>query len=59
VDVSYKALTGSLTHYAARALYTEMEMFIPIEHALPAIQEWRCVHYYYLPNDSIHLFMIC
>ena len=41
VDVSYKALTGSRDHYKSRNLYTEMEMFVPIERSLDAVKEFR------------------
>lgn len=41
VDVSFKALTNSLSHYKARALYTEMEMFVPLEHLPSAIADFR------------------
>lgn len=40
VDVSYKALTDSASHYAARSLYTEMEMFIPVEHTMAAVADY-------------------
>jgi len=39
-DVSYKTLTDSLPHYLNRSLYTEMEMFIPIEHTQAAVQDF-------------------
>ncbi len=41
VDVSFKALTDSLSHYRARALYTEMEMFVPLDHLPSAIADFR------------------
>lgn len=41
VDVSYKALCGSAAHYAARKLYTEMEMFVPTETVLNVIAAFR------------------
>ena len=40
-DVSYKALCGSRSHYKARVLYTEMEMFVPIDEVGAAIAEFR------------------
>ena len=40
VDVSYKALTGSRDHYKSRNLYTEMEMFVPVERSLDAVKEF-------------------
>jgi hypothetical protein len=39
-DWSYKALTDSYTHYMERDLYTEMEMFIPVENTLPAVVDY-------------------
>ena len=41
VDMSYKALTGSRDHYKSRNLYTEMEMFVPIERSLDAVKDFR------------------
>lgn len=41
VDVSYKALCGSQEHYLRRSLYTEMEMFVPIDKVIDAIKEFR------------------
>ena len=40
VDVSYKTLVDSLDHYDNRTLYTEMEMFIPVEDVLPAVADF-------------------
>ena len=40
VDVSYKALVDSYDAYENRTLYTEMEMFIPSESAVPAMREF-------------------
>lgn len=40
VDLSYKTLTDSLQHYNDRSLYTEMEMFVPVENTLQAVQEF-------------------
>jgi FAD/FMN-containing dehydrogenase len=39
-DVSYKALTDSEFRYESREIYTEMEMFIPIEYAEAAVQDF-------------------
>lgn len=39
-DVSYKTLTDSLYHYDKRSLYTEMEMFIPIEDTTDAVNDF-------------------
>ena len=39
-DVSYKALTDSLAGYEARTLYTEMEMFIPVEDTEAAVRDF-------------------
>lgn len=42
-DVSYKCLTDSAEHFASRTLYTEMEMFVPLEHSIEAVRafiEW-------------------
>lgn len=41
VDLSYKALTDSESHYEARSLYTEMEMFIPYEYTMEAVEAYR------------------
>ena len=41
VDVSYKALCGSRQHYASRNLYTEMEMFVPVEISSAAVKAFR------------------
>lgn len=40
VDVVYKALTDSWEHYNSRALYTEMEMFIPAKLSADAVREF-------------------
>jgi len=40
VDVSYKTLVDSLERYDNRTLYTEMEMFVPVEDALAAINDF-------------------
>jgi len=58
VDVSYKTMCGSPSHYAARNLYTEMEMFIPVEHTANAIADFRKFQAQVLPahNSSIGLF---
>jgi len=58
VDVSYKAMCGSAAHYAARNLYTEMEMFIPTEHISAAIADFRAFQAKVLPqhNSSVELF---
>ena len=40
-DVSYKALCGSPAHYAARNLYTEMEMFVPLAFVGAAVAQFR------------------
>lgn len=39
-DVSYKALTDSEARYNAREIYTEMEMFIPIEYHIDAVNDY-------------------
>ena len=39
-DVSYKTLTDSLDRYLNRSLYTEMEMFIPVEFTLDAVRDF-------------------
>lgn len=39
-DVSYKTLTDSLPHYLERSLYTEMEMFIPVEYTEAAVKDF-------------------
>jgi hypothetical protein len=39
-DVSYKAMTDSLSGYESRTIYTEMEMFIPVEHTEAAILDF-------------------
>jgi len=58
VDVSYKAMCGSRSHYAARTLYTEMEMFIPAENVYDAISDFRDFQAKVLPqhNESVGLF---
>eukprot|EP00927_Polykrikos_kofoidii_P064903 TRINITY_DN60710_c0_g1_i1.p1 TRINITY_DN60710_c0_g1~~TRINITY_DN60710_c0_g1_i1.p1 ORF type:complete len:472 (-),score=74.54 TRINITY_DN60710_c0_g1_i1:123-1403(-) len=58
VDVSYKAMCGSAAHYEARHLYTEMEMFIPAESAIDAINDFRAFQKEVLPlhDPSISLF---
>ena len=48
-DVSYKALCGSPAHYAARNLYTEMEMFVPSEDVGAAIADFRAYQAAVLP----------
>jgi L-gulonolactone oxidase len=57
-DVAYKALCGSPAHYAARHLYTEMEMFVPIAEVGEAIDQFRKFQASVLPqhNGSISLF---
>jgi hypothetical protein len=40
VDASYKTLVDSPQQYANRTLYTEMEMFIPVEHTVEAVREF-------------------
>ena len=37
-DISYKALTDSASHFANRAIYTEMEMFVPVERSIAAVK---------------------
>ena len=39
-DVSYKTLTDSKRHYEQRSLYTEMEMFIPVENSIDAVRDF-------------------
>jgi len=39
VDVSYKTLVDSTEAYEERTLYTEMEMFIPVEHTVDAVRD--------------------
>src|SRR5262249_277126 len=39
-DVSYKALTDSEVRYENREIYTEMEMFIPVEQTLIAVNDF-------------------
>jgi L-gulonolactone oxidase len=39
-DLSYKTLTDSEARYAAREIYTEMEMFIPAEHVQAAVKDF-------------------
>lgn len=39
VDVSYKTLVDSNEAYGERTLYTEMEMFIPVEHTVAAVRD--------------------
>ena len=39
-DLSYKTLTDNLEHYNARTLYTEMEMFVPLDVHIEAIKEF-------------------
>jgi L-gulonolactone oxidase len=39
-DVSYKTLVDSLPAYENRTLYTEMEMFVPVEHAVAAVTDF-------------------
>jgi len=38
VDVSYKTLVDSLERYDNRTIYTEIEMFVPVEHIVEAIR---------------------
>lgn len=40
VDISYKALTDSESHYENRTLYTEMEMFIRREDTMNALADY-------------------
>eukprot|EP00928_Gymnodinium_smaydae_P046542 TRINITY_DN31009_c0_g1_i1.p1 TRINITY_DN31009_c0_g1~~TRINITY_DN31009_c0_g1_i1.p1 ORF type:complete len:477 (+),score=59.98 TRINITY_DN31009_c0_g1_i1:43-1431(+) len=58
VDVSYKALCDSAAHYKARKLYTEMEMFVPAEDVIAAINQFRAFQARVLPehNASVSLF---
>lgn len=58
VDVSYKAMCGSRSHYHARNLYTEMEMFVPVAEIEAAIAEFREFQASVLPqhNSSVSLF---
>lgn len=58
VDVSYKAMCGSKAHYARRNLYTEMEMFVPAENVVDAINDFRAFQAKVLPqhNSSVSLF---
>ena len=39
-DISYKAMTDSLEGYEARTIYTEMEIFIPVEYTESAILDF-------------------
>jgi len=39
-DLSYKVLTDSYVHYAKRSLYTEMEMFVPVEDSIDAVRDF-------------------
>jgi hypothetical protein len=39
-DLSYKAMTDSLSGYESRTIYTEMEMFIPVEHTEAAVLDF-------------------
>jgi FAD/FMN-containing dehydrogenase len=39
-DVSYKALTDSEARYESREIYTEMEMFIPVDQTLNAVNDF-------------------
>ena len=58
VDVAYKALCGSPAHYAARVLYTEMEMFVPTAQAPAAVAAFRAYQAAVAPrhNASVPLF---
>jgi len=40
VDVAYKALSDSRPAYQNRKLYTEMEMFVPVEKSAAAVAAW-------------------
>jgi hypothetical protein len=40
VDVSYKTMVETLDAYNARTLYTEMEMFIPVEYTVAAVTDF-------------------
>jgi L-gulonolactone oxidase len=40
VDVSYKTLVDSLERYDNRTIYTEMEMFVPVEKGVAAIRDF-------------------
>ena len=40
VDVSYKTLVDSNSAYPERTLYTEMEMFVPVENVLAAVTDF-------------------
>jgi hypothetical protein len=40
VDVSYKTLVDSNSAYPERTLYTEMEMFVPVEDAVAAVKDF-------------------
>lgn len=40
VDVSYKTLVDSPQQYSNRVLYTEMEMFIPVEYTVDAVNDF-------------------
>eukprot|EP00602_Paraphysomonas_sp_CaronLab_P004792 CAMPEP_0185021352 /NCGR_PEP_ID=MMETSP1103-20130426/4039_1 /TAXON_ID=36769 /ORGANISM="Paraphysomonas bandaiensis, Strain Caron Lab Isolate" /LENGTH=441 /DNA_ID=CAMNT_0027552829 /DNA_START=32 /DNA_END=1357 /DNA_ORIENTATION=- len=40
VDVSYKTMVDSIDHYEDRDLYTEMEMFIPVEYTQAAVLDF-------------------
>uniref|UniRef100_A0A0G4HWV1 FAD-binding PCMH-type domain-containing protein n=1 Tax=Chromera velia CCMP2878 TaxID=1169474 RepID=A0A0G4HWV1_9ALVE len=39
-DLSYKTLTDSQQQYKSRKLYTEMEMFVPVEDSRKAIEDY-------------------
>ena len=39
-DLSHKTLTDSYVHYEQRSLYTEMEMFIPVEDTVAAVRDY-------------------
>ena len=39
-DWSYKAMTDSYLHYSERSLYTEMEMMVPVEYTVQAMQDY-------------------
>ena len=58
IDVSYKALCGSRTHYENRNLYTEMEMFVPVERVASLISEFRTFQHKVAPlhNKTVPLF---
>ena len=40
IDISYKVLVDSYDQYVNRTLYTEMEMMIDVENAMPALKEF-------------------